>query len=88
MGTTHLINRAELNKARHAIFFDMMIKISGLVETACQVKHLAGENEQEITVANFEQISEDTGVELMRLCLEFGRLERDYAATLWQDDPY
>jgi len=88
MGTTHLINRAELNNARHAIFFDMMIKISGLVETACQVKHLAGENEQEITVANFEQIAEDCGIELMRLALEFGRLERDFAAKLWQEVPY
>ena len=88
MGTTLLTNRAELNNARHAIFFDMMNKITGLAETACQVKHLAGENEQEITVANFEQIAEDTGVELMRLCLEFGRLERDFAATLWQEVPY
>jgi len=88
MGTTLASNRAELNNARHAIFIDMMNKITGLAEAACQVKHLAGENEQEITVANFEQIAEDTGIELMRLALEFGRLERDFAATLWQEVPY
>lgn len=88
MRTTVVTNRAELNNVRHALFFDMMNKITGLAEAACQVKHLAGENEHEITVANFEQIAEDTGIELMRLCLEFGRLERDFAATLWHEVPY